>query len=316
MNIKLFYFFIFILFSNTFIYSQDFKRIDSIVLSYPKSFNNYIEFAEIISTDFSSDIERVRGIYTWMAYNINYDIEEYGKFAFSYSSEQEREIKRKIYYSNLANRVISKNIAVCEGYAILFFQTCNFLNIKTTFVDGISKLHYKEIGKTFNKSRHGWNIVEIDNKKYFVDVTYASVGLKSNKSHFEFNFLAAPEIFIKNHYPNNYENSLLDNFISKDYFINSPLYEITNYTGKIMLVTQQSSLLKISKYPKQKFIFESSESIYSIVYSFGGRGYEIKDFKKKGNQFEFEIDFTNKEKGREYLTIFFNLKPIVTYKIK
>tara|TARA_R110001583_G_scaffold50720_6_gene158423 strand:- start:1221 stop:2168 length:948 start_codon:yes stop_codon:yes gene_type:complete len=296
-------------------YSQNFERTDSIVLTYPKSFRNPKELAKRISNDFNTELEKVRAVYTWIAENIMYDRKEYGIYNYTYTSEKDRELKRKTYYKKLSKRVISKGKAVCEGYSILFLKTCDFLNIKATFVNGLGKIRYLEIGNTFDTSRHSWNIVEIDNEKFLLDVTWAEGSLKLNKFRFEYNFLTPPDLFIKNHYPYDFQNSLLKNKFSKFYFINSPLFYMNENINKTKLVYPLTGTLKKAENKTQKFIFETSEVIYSIHYTLGysGRAYEIKDFHQNGKQLEFQLDFNKMDKGK--YTIIFNYKLVVTYNI-
>ena len=294
-------------------YSQDLKRVDSIVLSYPKSYRTAKELAKHISNDFKTDIEKVRAVYAWISQNITYDTKEYGKYKDTYSFDRYRDIKRNIYFNKLSKRVLSKGKAVCEGYSILFLKTCNFLNIKTIYVNGLGKQRFEEIGDTFDTSLHSWNIVEIENEKFLIDVTWAKGSLTRDKFRYEYNFLTPPELFIKNRYPRNYEYSLLKNKISKRYFIYSPLFYMNKSINNTKLISPLIGILEKSKNQKQKFIFESSDLIYSIHYSSGNRVYEIKNYQQNENQIEFEFDFTNKD--IEKFTILFNYKPVLTFKI-
>lgn len=54
-----------------------------------------------------------------------------------------------------------KGKCVCQGYAVAFYRICRELGYKVRFVSSDP-----------NEGRHAWNIVQLDNKYYFVDLTW------------------------------------------------------------------------------------------------------------------------------------------------
>ena len=74
--------------------SQDFKKVDSLVLEYPR-FSKAEDLATKISKDFTSDEDKARAAFYWLAKNIRYNLKELynpkqRSYNFSYSSEKER----------------------------------------------------------------------------------------------------------------------------------------------------------------------------------------------------------------------------------
>lgn len=63
-------------------YSQKYSAIDSIVLKYP-NFGNTEMLAERIKKDFTSDYDKARAVYSWVALNINYDVKKISKSSSS-----------------------------------------------------------------------------------------------------------------------------------------------------------------------------------------------------------------------------------------
>lgn len=54
-------------------YSQKYSDVDRAIVKYPKHFNSTEDLAEKIQEDFSSDGDKARAIYTWIALNVKYD---------------------------------------------------------------------------------------------------------------------------------------------------------------------------------------------------------------------------------------------------
>ncbi|WP_248723277.1 transglutaminase domain-containing protein [Seonamhaeicola sp. ML3] len=292
-------------------WTQNYKLVDSTVLTYPTKFGSTSKLAKRISTDFSNDFEKTRAVFSWIANNVAYDPSEYGKFDFEYSSKTELEKKEKEYEKKLSKRVISKGKAVCEGYSTLFKVLCDKLNIKSKVVTGGSKTQIKDIGKRYY-SDHAWNIVFIENKKYLVDVTW---GAGTYENRFErkvdyFFFFTDPKLFIKNHYPDYYENALLNEKVSKKEFLNEPL--IYDYTFE--LISPQNGIIKKSEVDKVLFRFKTDKDVNSISYDLDSKNYPVNQI-KSGGTLEFEIDFTNLERQRE-LVFYFDYEPVIGFKLK
>lgn len=301
----------FIFFSNI-LWSQNYKKVDSIVLTYPEKYSSASKLSKRIASDFTNDFEKVRAIYTWIINNVAYDPKESGKFIYEYSNKNEYEKKEEKFNNKLSNRVISKGKAVCQGYATLFKKICDELNIKSKYVTGSAKTKIKDIGKRYY-SNHAWNIILIGKKEYLLDVTWGS-GTYSN--HFNkkanyFYFLTDPNLFIEEHYPDYYENSILNKKITKVDFLNKPL--IYNYDFK--LVNPKSGIIKKSELKLIKFTFSTEEEVSYISYQMGRKHNKIRDFLFDNNKLEFEIDISEFPKEKE-LILYFNHKAIIGFKIE
>lgn len=287
--------------------AQNYKKVDSIVSLYPPSYNSVNKLAEQIGLDFSNDFERVRAIYTWLGNNIIYDLSERAKHHFEYSTKSEFENKEKKYDRKLASRAISQGKAVCEGYSILFTAICEKLNIKSEVVIGSSKTLTKHIGRRFHPD-HAWNIVTLNDEDYLIDATWGAK--KGNSGVNYFYFLTDPELFIKKHYPNDYENALLMKKIEQEAFLNGPI--VYNYNFK--LIEPINGILKKSEINTVKFKFATDKKVTNIQYKIGRKEHELSDY--KNNEFlEFEIDLKGLKAERE-LVLYFDLEPVIGFKLK
>ncbi|MEO1486775.1 MAG: transglutaminase, partial [Bacteroidota bacterium] len=63
-------------------WTQNYNKVDSMVLTYPTKFSSVSKLAKRINTDFSNDFEKTRAVYAWIANNVAYEPSEYGKFDF------------------------------------------------------------------------------------------------------------------------------------------------------------------------------------------------------------------------------------------
>lgn len=307
--------FIFILIScslfSTLGISQNYKKVDSIVLKYPNKFSSTAKIAKQISSDFSNDFEKTRAVYTWITNNIVYDPEEYGIYNFSYSTESEFNENNAEFEKKLSSRVLSKKKAVCEGYSTLFKVICDNLNINSKVVSGNAKTHVRDIGNRYY-SDHAWNIVTIDNKEYLIDATW---GAGTYNNGFEkkvdyFYFLTKPNLFIKQHYPDNYEDAILIEKIDKQDFLNSPL--IHNYDFE--LIYPISGIINKKEVSIINFKFLTDKKVSSISYNIDRKNYIISNFKNENN-LEFELNLSDLKNGRSLL-LYFDYKPIIEFKIK
>ncbi|MEO6166285.1 MAG: transglutaminase domain-containing protein [Chitinophagales bacterium] len=165
------------------IQSDSFQKVDSIAQRLSAQETSTIsELIEFINIHFSSDNEKSRFIYTWMAIHIRYDVDCYlGKN----SNPQD------------VNTVFRFKQGVCAGYANLFTELCRRCNIICIRVDGTCSKNYT--------SSHSWNAFKINDAWALADVTWAAGGVTDgNEFAPQFTgqyFRVPPELFIHDHFP-------------------------------------------------------------------------------------------------------------------
>ncbi len=292
--------------------TQNYKRVDSIISQYPRSFSTPERLSNKIAADFSSDFDKVRAIYTWIAFNVIYDINESQRGTISYSSKEElarKEIQNK---KRTAVRVIAKGKAVCHGYSTLFQTLCKNLNLESRYVTGYGKTFVKDIGRRYT-SNHAWNIVRIDGKEYLFDSTWGGGDTTLNTTD-EINFsyfLTAPKRFIKNHYPDDFKNALLKEKISKQSFVDGPL--IYNFNFEV-ISPLKGTIKKGEKGRMLKFKFLTDKKVEAISCEIGNQTKHHIAF-TNDTYLEFSVYISNLSKGRE-LTLFFDYKAVAGFKLE
>jgi hypothetical protein len=140
----------------------------------------------------------------------------------------------------VAETVLQKGEAVCDGYARLFTTLCDYAGICSEIIIGYAKNGTNKPTQKFGVN-HYWNAVMIDGKWYLLDATWASGYISFSRDEFireydENYFLTAPEVFIRDHYPDDIRWTLLPDSKTPDEFYRSPFkqksfikYHITSF---------------------------------------------------------------------------------------
>ena len=169
--------------------------------------------ANLLTYKIDSKIEKLKAVYYWIANNIKYDCKLFNEM------NSEDEFYNDYFYTD-SYWILKRKKTVCEGYAWLLNEMCNSIGINTLIIHGYS------FDRSENLTTHAWNMVELEDGFYLVDVTWSAgfSDCERNEFTFAYNkkyFLMKPSEFIKEHYPNNSKYQLLKNEIKKEEFINS-----------------------------------------------------------------------------------------------
>ncbi|HLU50806.1 MAG TPA: transglutaminase domain-containing protein, partial [Flavobacteriaceae bacterium] len=162
------------------------------------------DLANTITANARTESEKVYAIYRWITANIKYD----NRLRFS------EKLQKEIYVSeeNVVAHVLERKMALCGGFAFLFRDLCEEVDIPVEAIHGYSKINGSTV-RNYEKPNHTWNAVKLNGKWHLLDITWA-VGFGNAKNPDDFWYLTSPEDFIYSHYPKNPEWTLLDNSIS------------------------------------------------------------------------------------------------------
>jgi hypothetical protein len=302
------------------VFPQDYSNVDSIVKTYPTGFSNPGQLAKKIQADFTSETEKTRAIYTWIASNIHYDMSLYRanmgqrQVAFSYRTEEEKEQKMKKFNSDLAQKTLRSHKGVCQGYTALFDAVAKELGIESVMIPGTSKSHPTHIGKLPVAADHIWNAVKIGGKWKFIDATWASGGVDSGTGKFinKFSgsyFFTDPDAFFLNHFPDD-DKWLLTDKTAED-FASLPLFYPTYLEADYTVSFPKSGVLPVGyivpfkidnlKTDKIAYVLSSEREFHPVIPT------------QNGNVTEFEVPIAKNAVG--FLTIYIGHDSVVTYKI-
>jgi transglutaminase/protease-like cytokinesis protein 3 len=226
---------IFLLLANLSSISQekrmDFSEIDRKAQSI--KFTSPALLARQLTAPYKTEIEKVRSIFRWIAENIEYRTRNTlnRKTKVTINAEPEDTGALKPLDERVAESVLEKGTAVCDGYARLFKTLCTYAGIHSELVTGYARTQSYRANQRF-RSNHTWNAVRIDSVWKLVDVTWASGYISWQGDvyvqHFgEEYFLPDPREFIREHYPDDIRWTLLDRPPAITEFRNSPFKQKT-----------------------------------------------------------------------------------------
>lgn len=163
-----------------------------------------LQLARTITAKAHTDSEKVYAIYNWIANNIAYDN----------SLRNSTQLQKKIYVSekNVVKHVLDREMALCGGYAFLFRDLCEKVNINAEVIHGFTKDNSGRI-TDYKTPNHTWNAVKLNGKWKLLDITWA-VGYGSKGNPDDFWYLTRPTDFVYSHYPQDSKWTLLNNSIS------------------------------------------------------------------------------------------------------
>ena len=192
-----------------------FYRLDKYAKETPKQFEKDIPtLVKYLIEPTSTEIEKVRVLFSWVALHVKYDDKAFNKGVFP---------------DYTANYVLKNKKAVCEGYSNIFHELCIEAGLESEKIIGYAKGYGYQEGDKFRDTDHAWNAVKIDNNWKLFDVTWAS-GLGISKkgklfsiSKFEpFWFDVNPKVFIFTHLPEQSKWQLLDQPITLNKYESLP----------------------------------------------------------------------------------------------
>tara|TARA_R110002073_G_scaffold279026_1_gene443155 strand:- start:441271 stop:442239 length:969 start_codon:yes stop_codon:yes gene_type:complete len=255
--------------------AQNFAKVDSLVKNYPSGYSSSEQLADQIKKDFTTDIEKVRAVYTWLALNISYDLAAYNngttQINFSYTDQADFQEKLQAVNTHSVNETFRRKKAVCEGYAQSFKKVSELLGIPSLFIGGYSKGTVTDIGNIPPQGNHAWNAVRIDNKWYLVDATWGAghvINGNWEKGFDDFYFFTDPESFALSHYPEDQELLFTPQKITKEAFYNTPIFGKAYFKNKLKIQAPLNGELTVKATDSIVFKFDKIEPNVSLHYAF------------------------------------------------
>lgn len=170
---------------------NEFAAVDKIALQLPDSLTNSTDnIAKYISTNFTTEKDKSRAAFIWVASNIQYDIEN--MFALNFYEKKEDKIIKA-----LKNRK-----GICESYAHLFTDICKKSGMKSVVVEG-----YTQQDGFADFIPHAWCATRIDSTWLLFDPTWGSGYVSDSQFYKKINnsyHRADPAKLIESHMPFDY----------------------------------------------------------------------------------------------------------------
>ena len=174
------------------------------------------DLAHQLTSSYTNDRQKVEAIFRWITDNISYNVRSLtkSKTPVIYEEPDDTSLVLKPLTERVAETVLRRRTAVCDGYSRLFKSLCDHAGIGSEIITGYARVNWDR-GKIKFRSNHKWNAVLIDNTWYLADATWASGFITYRGDEFIHDydgryFLATPEQFVRDHYPEELSWTLMD----------------------------------------------------------------------------------------------------------
>jgi len=219
---------------------SEYAVVDKKALQLPDSLTvNTSGIASYINVNFTTDKDKVRAIFIWVASNIQYDIAN--MYAINFYESREEKIAKPL----------KTRKGICENYAALFNDICLKSGIRSFVVEGYTKQN----GFT-DYIPHAWCAALVDSNWFMFDPTWSSGYVNNGKFYKKINndyFKANPSKLIRSHMP-------------FDYLWQFLYYPVTNqefYDGK----TEQNKSKAFFNFPDSIKVYEAQNTLEKLMAS-------------------------------------------------
>ena len=307
----------------------NFENADKIAFAYKgNDLTNLPRLAYNLTNNLPSDVEKFRAIYTWACTNIESDYNSFRKNYAKRSKLQKDSLElykwNKSFSSQVFKKLAKEKKTICTGYAYLVKNLANLANINCEIIDGYGRT-VNSVESALKFPNHSWNAVQINNKWYLCDATWSSgtIDLDNYTFKFDYNdgyFLAAPELFAKDHFPNDNSWFLLNKKPILSEFLNAPILYSDAYNYVIFPIEPSMMHLEVEKNKEVTFIVKDLKGIdiNTIFLQIDSRN-SMQIIKPKVDRIKndmIKIKYSFNNLGLQDVHINVKNQPICTYVIK
>ena len=273
-----------------------------------------------------SEKDKVKAIFDWITQHIAYTVHVSYKQNEKVEAEDDQPLPS--LDDRVAAQVLKRGTAFCDGYARLFRSLCTHAGIEAVCIQGYARNNWKNKPGRFGVN-HYWNAVRIDGQWNLLDVTWAS-GFVNWQEEFVQDidldyYLAKPENFIRDHYPDDSRWTLLNDSPVPDEYQQSPFrhrafrkYEITNYfpqKGWIEAAVGDTLRFLISS-GKDYTRVSPDMTVDSTIFSSSASWIFLKPEKSVIHKGTFKYSLVIDRPGIEWVSLLYNGDMVLRYKVK
>ncbi|HHJ09437.1 MAG TPA: hypothetical protein ENK25_00910 [Bacteroidetes bacterium] len=305
--------------------AQNYATVDQIVKEYSSVWPYPEDLAKQINHDFSTQAEKARAIYDWIAYNISYDTKKYfsqDMYTTPYYVHSLIKIEKSYfieapYRIYMAEEAMYTKKTLCEGYASLYKRLADLTGLECVIIPGYAKMLPEDIGRKPASVNHTWNAVKTDGQWQLLDVTWGAGKLDYDKNIFirDFSdayFFVPPERFFLQHCPKSLKWSFTDKTMED--FIALPFFYREYISWGIDIIEPEKGLFYTSEKIRIKFRIKNFPKNTDLSYTIKEGGPWITIYPRwKAGITTFTINVNVRHET--YLTIFTLSHAIATYKI-
>lgn len=207
--------------------AQNYTEVDAFAQSVTFS-QDYKDKAVELTENYTSELDKARAIFSWIAFNISYDERRYNsvvssggtsKVRIEANTQEELDLKIEEMIEGFIQDALKKQKGVCQDFAYLYKAMAKHIGMECEFVTGFGRFDPTQIGKEKIASNHAWNAIKIDDEWTLMDLTW-STGMGQSNDLGEGFFKVDPELFILSHFPDDDQWQLLDESLDAKAFSN------------------------------------------------------------------------------------------------
>lgn len=266
-------------------YCVDYVKIDNQSKTVPTNLKTAEEITQYLTRNLSSQTDKARAIYIWVAHNIKYDLVKMNANDVYFNTQE------------LVDEALLKRKGVCANYAQLFHSCCQSAGLQSYVINGYTALE----GKVANQS-HAWNAIKIGKLFYNIDVTWAAGYLQNEKYVHSFRdefFMIKPAEFIKTHIPFDPIWQFSNNPIShadfaKTDFSKLQLTSTFNFNDSIEMLEKLNQMEKMVRENKRIFHCGITNSLIETQFAYNQKSIENYKYNKMIEKFQKSQDIFNK----------------------
>lgn len=249
----------------------NFAKADSIALNYKGKYTDLADLAKQLTAPFTTEAEKARVLFVWVADNIRYDVEKFEnppRTQVSAKTREELERKKKEAQEAELRSSFKSKKGVCEDYSSIYKAMCEAVGLACEVIRGDAREFYKPYQAAHNNP-HAWNAVKIDGQWQLLDATWAAGYVRNRKftRRLELgHFMTPPLWFVQRHLPDDLKWELLDQPIDSKRFPTLPLINYGQSDYPLLDFSQELEKLPDGRV-QARFQFSTTPKVFLVVNS-------------------------------------------------
>jgi len=239
----------------------DYAAVDMYARAFPERITELPRLdsmLELIDRRYMLPEEKIRFVFSWMAFNLEYDCGEEELTPTATSALEE---------------VLKTHRSKCMGYSSLMNYALRKLGFESVTIRGVAKTAKKDLHWTaerFPRPNHAWNAVKLRGNWQLLDPTWASGEASENcdtviRSFAPFYFFPKPELLALSHFPADSSWQLLQKTLSAEEFIALPVFHDPFYGQDVRGFQPSQGVLRVKKDEWIRFRFRSGKTLQKIA---------------------------------------------------
>jgi len=292
------------------------------------------QLAFTLTNGYTTEKEKLRSIFSWITEHIAYRVRKTGIKSNNLTGGTVIADTGQWKSANdmMAEMVLKTKSAVCDGYARLFKSLCDYAGLRSAIITGFAKGDLSR--QPPFRCNHTWNAVYIDSTWRLLDITWASgytsySGDQFFKKYDEKYFLAAPEDFFRDHFPDDLRWTLMEKPTAPAEFYQAPYKSRSFAKYRINRYAPQTGIIEAAVGDTVEIILETGDPLAdskmaadtitafdSVLQKINPSLAFIEPLATDKNKQRLRYTFYVADNSKEWLHIVYNHDTVLRYRLK